>query len=607
MATFYWLGTARTEFNKNSLDPYDWNFPGNWLVRSSSFGPYVIPNEAPGAGDTVYIGTLPDSQLPAGVSGMTMARSPLLFGGCSGMSPIGVPANATGPNAVWLNSKYLEMSGGTSSSDLTQLFAYLDEHPSYPNPANPTTRIYHQFPFYCFPYLGGGVGNQTDEGIEISYWLFETRGCTAALGSGPERGGILTKRQQDGLNLRIKQQLTVNTTGRINPQYPVGAYQNYQKVDINLVASKPSTVSSANPTACSRLSIDLRGNTKASRLSSTSGNVNANIRGSGDVKIKRYSSINLENGVLVTKNTGGVPLINNVLITNPITQLEYDSPDNLEYQWELGLTSASSRSLRATISDAMILYCVAYNVPGVLIDGCTMGRFSSVENILLSETDSTSAIVKDEEAIVLSSSFDGIQVKNALGFGGSAYAGMNTITIEGVYGTEGNSKTLKNPRLVLGDVILTDAVTASANTVKVDNISIGVEILGPPISTSGIDFIPLPWQLEFIGPASVTSVDASNCKIVANNNFRDFTTGLSGINITTLNLGNSATLDLNSVPSFDDWFFGSYITGSTNNGFIGGLVLEDQTAKIIPSRGVRLYNTKKVGTNYDTRGGTYIP
>ena len=607
MATFYWLGTARTEFNKNSLDPYDWNYPSNWLTRYTQNGNHVIANEAPGPGDTVYIGTIPDFQLPAGVSGTTMARSPLLFGGCSGMSPISVPATATGPNAVWLNSKYADsIAGGTSFADLTQLWAYLDEHPSYPNPTDPTTRIYHQFPFYCFPYLGGGVGNPTDEGVEISYWLSETRGCTAALGFGPERGGNLSKRQQDGLNLRIKQQLTVNTTGRINPQYPVGAYQNYQKVDINLVASKSSTVSSTNPTACSKLNIALNGNTLGSAPWSVLGNVNANIRGSGDVKIKRYSSINSENGVLVTKNTGGVPLINKVVIANPIRQLEYDSSLNDDYQWVLGLTAASSRSLRSTISDAMILSCVTYNVPGVLIDGCTMGSFSSLENWLLSETDSTSAIVKDEEAIVLSSSFDGIQVKNVLGFGGSAYAGMNTITIEGVYGTEGNPKTLKNPRLVLGDVILTDAVTASANTVKVDNISV-VPALDPPISTTGQDFIPVPWQLEFIGPASVTSVDASNCKIVANNYFRDFSTGLSGINITTLNLGNSATLDLNSVPSFDDWFFGSYITGSTNNGFIGGLVLENETAKIIGSRGVRLYNTKRVGTNYDTRGGTYIP
>jgi len=606
MATFYWLGTARTESNKNSLDPYDWNFPGNWLTRYTSNGNFVIANEAPGSGDTVYIGTIPDARLPAGVSGTTMARSPLLFGGCSGMSPIGVPANATGPNAVWLNSIRSTSSGGTFSSDLLDLFVYLDEHPTYPNPTVPNTYNYQEFPFYCFPYLGGGVGNQTDEGEEISYWLAQTRGCTAALGVGPERGGNLTKRQQDGLNLRVKYQMIIKTTGRINPQYPVGADQNYSKVDINLVPSKSSTVSSTNPTACNSLAIILMGNTQASAAWEATGNVGTNKRGSGDIKIKRYSSINLENGVLVTKNTGGVPLIHYAEVTNPITQLEYDSYDLPEFTFELGLSAASSRSLRATISDAMILSCAAYNVPSVVIDGCTMGSFSSVHNWVLSQTDSTSAIVKDEEAIVLSSSFDGIQVKNALGFGGSAFAGMNTITLEGVYGTEGNPKTLKNPRLVLGDVTLTDTLAASAKTVKVDNISI-VPALDPPTSNTVTDFIPVPWQLEFIGPASVTSVDASNCKIVANNYFRDFSTGLSGINITTLNLGNSATLDLNSVPSFDDWFFGSYITGSTNNGFIGGLVLENETSKIIGSRGVRLYNTKKVGTNYDTRGGTYIP
>jgi hypothetical protein len=613
MATFYWLGTALTESNKNSLDPYDWNYPSNWLTYSSSRTTFATT--APGAGDAVYIGIMPpgsNSSLPAGVSGTTMARSPLLFGGCSGMSPIGGAPGATGLNAVWLNASLTAQSGGTSNSDLIQFLAYLDEHPTYPDPTNQDFDKYYDFPFYSFPYLGGGVGDLTPQAAQVSAYLQETRGCTAVYGN------TLTQRQRDGLNLRVKTTLGVFTTGRIDLQDTVGGYRNYQQVNINLVPSKSSTVSSTNSTAVNKLRVILNGNTLVSSTDLfVTGKVGANKRGSGDIAIRRYTSYTGSNSDQATVvNRGGVPLIYNAVIDNGNDQLFNDS-NAASGTWTLGLSAASSRALRATITDAMILSCNAIRVPGIVIDGCTMGTLNIAENWPLSETEyqnRSAAIAADMEAIMIASSFDGVQVKNALGFSGaSAYAGMNTINIESAYGIENNTRTLKNPRLILGDRILNDEENlALKDTIKVNYISFYTPV-DPPISDTATEFIPTPWQLEFIGPASVTSVDADNCKIVANNFFdyqpTIFGRGItgSGISINALTLVNASTLNLDSVPSFDDWFFGSYITGSTNNGFNGGINLGDQTAKIIGSRGVRLYNTKKVGTNYDTRGGTYIP
>ena len=627
MATFYWLGTALTASNKNSLDPYDWNYPSNWLVSYSSYSNFVIANEAPGSGDIVYIGKLPDGNLPAGVSGTTMARSPLLFGGCSGMSPIGVPAGATGLNAVWLNSIRNTSSGGTFSSDLSSLWAYLDQHQTYVDPTTPNTRIYHAFPFYCFPYLGGGVGTLTPQAAEVSAYLQETRGCTAVYGN------TLTQRQRDGLNLRVNKELHVQTTGRINRNYPVGDYRNYQAVDINLVPSKSSTVSSTksstNPTAVNKLRVTLGGNfvTHDNLVEPSSiyprviGEVGANKRGSGDITIRRFTSYYDNNGVPTVQYRGGVPLIYKAEIDNQSKQLVRDSgqADLPEDIWALGLSSASSRSLRANISDAIIFECTAINVPAVTIDdGCTMGSFRSVNNFPLSESarvyddyvNDDYIKVTDEEAMLISSNFDGVQVQSALGFpGATAYPGMNNIVVESAFGIPGNSKTYYKPRLVLGEMASFSGNELKSNTVKVDSISfVEPGILPVASETSPVTYFEnIKWQMEFIGPVSITSIDAQNCWIAANDDFRKSESGLSGININTLNLGVGSILDLNSVPSFDDWFFGSYITGSTNNGFIGGIALLDTDAEIFGSRGVRLYNTKNVGTNYDTRSGTYVP
>jgi hypothetical protein len=617
MPTFYWLGTALTESNKNSFDPYDWNYPGNWLVKLvSSSSRITVATTAPGAGDTVYIGIMPpvsDDYLPAGVSGTTMARSPLLFGGCSGMSPIGGAPGASGSNAIWLNASLTAQSGGTSNSDLIRFYAYLDEHPYYPDPTNENFDKYYDFPFYSFPFLGGGIGTLTPQGQEVTSYLADIRGCTAVYGN------TVTHRQRDGLNLRVKTTLSVNTTGRIDLKYPVGGnYRNHQQVNINLVPSKSSTVSTTNSTACNKLTVGLNGNKLVSSTDLfVTGNVGANKRGSGDIAIRRYTSYTGSNyGEAIVLNRGGVPLIYNAVIDNENTQLYHDS-DPLSGTWTLGLSAASSRALRATITDAMILNCTAIRVPGIVIDGCTMGTLNIADNWPLSETEyrnRSGTIAADPEAIVIASSFDGVQVKNALGFSGaSAYAGMNTINIASAYGIETNTKTLKNPRLILGDQFLKEEdIPVLTDTIKVNNISFYTPV-DPPISDSATEFIPTPWQLEFIGPASVTSVDADNCIIVANDYFQEaptiFGRGVtgSGISINALTLVNASTLNLDSVPSFDDWFFGSYITGSTNNGFNGGINLGDQTAKIIGSRGVRLYNTKKVGTNYDARSGTYIP
>ena len=106
-------------------------------------------------------------------------------------------------------------------------------------------------------------------------------------------------------------------------------------------------------------------------------------------------------------------------------------------------------------------------------------------------------------------------------------------------------------------------------------------------------------------PLAQNFVDAYNCRIMADEN----PGGVSGVAINTLNLSKGAILDLEAAPQFNNWTFGYYIQGVTGspNGFMGGIVYGDKSAKIIGSPGVRLYNTKTIGSNYDVRSGTNPP
>jgi len=578
MAIYYWQGTARTEANKYSTDPYDWNYPPNWRKQNSSSIPLSqipVSDVAPGAGDQVYIGYA------------FTAKSPLLFGGCSGMAPIGGSAGATGSYALWLNAGRTAQAGTTFSADLKSIVIAANEV---------TGGSIQNDPFYKFPWVGGGIGR--GDRNDINNWLYE-RGCTAALGHG------VSSRLLDGLNVRVRDAIIVNTTGRIDMAYPVGynpaiygasGPQNYSIVDINLVPSKSTRKSNGSPSNALKLEISNHWNTPISGGPAPMINP-ANIRGGGDVTIRRY-----RNYYDQQYTVGGVPLISDVGIYNN-SYIEWST--NGEPQ-PLGLTTAPSRALRVSFYDAMIDTVNATGLPNLWFDpGCTLSRLAVLENFMpLSESGTTA--VGEVESITVQGSFNSSQVLTALGFSADAQSTQEGIEIYDAYGTEGLTSTLWTPQLRLGAPIDSFPDDPSRK-ITIDNIVV------KPIRVDNLlvsdnpnrEFINRPWQIEFIGPASLTSVDAYNCRIMANDN----PGGVSGVAINTLNLSRGAILDLEAEPQFNNWTFGTYIQGVTGspNGFMGGIVYGDKSAKIIGSPGVRLYNTKTVGANYDIRSATNPP
>ena len=199
--SYYWQGSTAGA----GIARYDWNYGPNWKILKTSLPAVYWPTSltAPGAGDTVYIGS------------PVTARSALLFGGYSG----GV-AGSTG--TVWLNAQ--GSTGTTFNSSLSTFSATLFT----PKSTTGTS-------LYPFPWLGGGIVADSD----IYFWAVNVDGLDSATITG-----ITGARAELGLTLKVSNGTYLNTTGQLNRNYDVGGvdgnnYPNYSVVNLNMVTSKP--------------------------------------------------------------------------------------------------------------------------------------------------------------------------------------------------------------------------------------------------------------------------------------------------------------------------------------------------------------------------------
>ena len=202
--TFYWQGSTAGA----GIARYDWNYGPNWKILKTSLASVYWPTSltAPGAGDTVYIGS------------PVAARSALLFGGYSG----GV-SGSTG--TVWLNAQ--GSTGTTSNSSLNTFSAQLT------TPKSTTGTNY-----YPFPWLGGGIVADSD----IYFWTVNVDGLDSATITG-----ITGARANLGLTLKVANGTYLNTTGQLDRNYAVGGvdgnnYPNYSVIDLKMVTSKNFTI-----------------------------------------------------------------------------------------------------------------------------------------------------------------------------------------------------------------------------------------------------------------------------------------------------------------------------------------------------------------------------
>lgn len=145
MAIYKWVGNTGHLQTK-----YDWNTVTNWRVRSFVNGEWkwVSTSNAPGVGDTVFIGSV-------GPSPSITAQSPLLYGGFSG------GANPVTDSATWKNA--------TTEVGTTGNFALAD----FDFRLSDEGAASGVDPYYPFPYLGGGLTG------EIYTWALSSDGLSA--------------------------------------------------------------------------------------------------------------------------------------------------------------------------------------------------------------------------------------------------------------------------------------------------------------------------------------------------------------------------------------------------------------------------------------------
>ena len=103
------------------------------------------------------------------------------------------------------------------------------------------------------------------------------------------------------------------------------------------------------------------------------------------------------------------------------------------------------------------------------------------------------------------------------------------------------------------------------------------------------------WNVLFAGGVSADNVQLINSEMGAS---EEISTSVKVV-ISTIDMREHSVLDFTKNSSFDNWFFGSITGGQIN----GGIVFRDETAKVLGSNGMRLFNTQLLAGRIDTHTG----
>jgi len=607
MAYFFWQGSTAGA----GVARFDWNYGPNWKVS-----PNVVPNlknlstlpsatSAPGPLDYAYIGNVSTSTNTEGY-GLT-ARSPLLYGGCSGTMPIG-GITTTGGGPIWLNA-VRGTTGTTFTSSLQSIFIDLG-HRKGPNGLTSCK--------YPFTNLGGGlvapapndVGNQGSWGYN---WAIadgmSAGGLTASL------TGITAARAADGLNLKVAQIIDIFTTGSITGAMPPSDSNNaeadYSNVTINLIPSKAQSYSNNSGMASCSTKVNLRPDYLG------------RVYGAGKVTLNRYKQYE-------TSNYGPIPLIQTLEIWGVGTAgTTADAPTG---NWSVRNPKAQVINMFKPNPDdpsnpgggGVILNTKIYEIgdhtfnTGITFGEMQIGTPSFVGNILPFEPDNSvypnalGPIYAYENIIKLVAPiFNYANAASTLGYATTNY--NNLLSKSGIKLYRMHSV---NPITVgLGynynyipviQIIDDNQATIAGNpiTAKIPTLIGGLP--STVTNTKGYrapNLITLPWRIEFGTSVSCTAATIANSTTLAS--MDGVYPPTTQININTLNMSTRAILELYNYTSagVNNWFFGTL----TGNSIIGGINYGDETPRIIAEPEMRFFNTKLAIGTYDNRGSTNVP
>ena len=132
-------------------------------------------------------------------------------------------------------------------------------------------------------------------------------------------------------------------------------------------------------------------------------------------------------------------------------------------------------------------------------------------------------------------------------------------------------------------VVLGDRVGNKICNVPTINIDAG-SMAG---TGTGSGYLYMPWALEFAGTVNCNTINNNAGFIYSNNDIAH----TSIVTVSEMKMSNFAVMDFTKRNNqFDDWRFGGFTAAGTQ--IAGGIVFNDETAKILGSQGLRLWNTQ---------------
>jgi len=514
MATYFWQGSTA-----QGIDRFNWNHSSNWRVQSgSNLNLFPVALTAPGAGDVVYVGQ---------AAGGFTALSPILYGGFSGSVSGG---NWTmGPTST----------GTTANSSLNSLTVNMGRV-YLPNTATTTK--------YPFPYFGGGITGE----------IYDY--CTSVLGlTDGDITGSNVSLAEAGLNLKVRFNFNIATTGRIDQNYELGGldgfgYPNYSKVKINFVMSKDTT------NRCFTYSDFLWGRGSSSRFLED---------GFGNIEINNgaFNSSSFIHGLGMTAGPTG------------------------------GFTGAIQRPLSLKFNRSIVAYAQGNSCDFEIDKSCTFGTLSIFggPNPFYQEPRNYGY---DGKGMLVAGRFNSNDALSELGFTSSSGTTTGAF-VSGIFlydqytSLPGNTNYDYEPTILIGSP--DDGATFSAQS-----INTFTEIAPYSSNTSNSK---RRWNIMIHGSSTITSMSLEGTDLFASSAMDNS----KEVSISNLHLSEASVLNMKQNPNFDNWFFGS-LTGSTSQAttVIGGINFGDDSCRILGSSSIKLYNTKVIN-NYDFRAGVNVP
>ena len=595
MAYFFWQGSTAGA----GVARFDWNYPPNWKVSLNSVTNFAnlsgLPSatSAPGPLDYAYIGNVSTTINPVGY-GLT-ARSPLLYGGCSGTMPIG--GSTSGGNPIWLNAAR-GTTGTTFTSSLQSIFIDLG-HRKGPNGLTSCK--------YPFTDLGGGLRIN-----DYNYDRAIAEGMSAGV-LNASLTGTTGSRAADGLNLKVANTIDIITTGSITGAMPpstADVYEaDYSVVTINLIPSKAQSYSNNSNMASCSTKVNLRPDYFGSY-------------GAGQVYLNRYKQYG-------TTNTGSAPLIQTLEIfgvgtagttfNSPLTWTN-KNPKPQELYFFNTSSDAQIEEIGAVILNTKIYEMGYYYFgAGITFGEMQVGKPSFDGNVLPNEY-SGDAPSGDptygyrNSLNLIGPIFNYANAASTLGFATTNYSNLlskSGIKLYQLHALTNNSNPTYNyiPRIIITEDLR--AMQAEEQGVGYRTIAKIPTLIGAISSTRtgtngqrATNLTTVPWRIEIGSSLSCTAATISNYSTLTSRDFGDFFPGTE-ININTLNLSSNATLDLTSpyTSGVNNWFFGTL----TGNSIIGGINFNDTTPVIKADPDISFFNTKLAVGNFDNRGSTNLP